>query len=296
MVHFSLRLSTKNIDTRTRENKIQNYIAHNKYKIHKIQNKQILTNENNVHYKHVTPFDINLANIPKIIYQTWHSHKLPPNIKLSVNQIKNNHPDFTYNFFDDNDCREFIKEHYDSATLNAFDRLIPGAYKADLWRYCVLYKTGGIYLDIKYKCVNGFNFNQVINNEHWVLDNNNLDIYNALLVCNPGNPILLACIRQIIVNVNTNYYGANQLCPTGPALLRNKLYSYIDNVNAEYKNKIKNNIDMQHILRKDNKFIFHKKKRILQMCTNYYQELTRFSKVPSYGDLWHRRLIYKPFK
>ena len=30
-------------------------------------------------------------------------------------------------------------------TLWCFDRLIPGAFKADLWRYCVMYITGGIF-------------------------------------------------------------------------------------------------------------------------------------------------------
>ena len=33
--------------------------------------------------------------------------------------------------------------------LNAYDSLIPGAYKADLFRYLVLYREGGVYLDCK---------------------------------------------------------------------------------------------------------------------------------------------------
>ena len=51
---------------------------------------------------------------------------------------------------------DFIKNNYPVDVLEAFNKLIPGAYKADLWRYCVLYKLGGIYLDIKYSCVNNF--------------------------------------------------------------------------------------------------------------------------------------------
>jgi hypothetical protein len=64
----------------------------------------------------------------------------------SVNNIKKKNPRFKYYLFDDNDCREFIKNNYSDKILNAFNSLIPGAYKADLWRYCILYKYGGIYI------------------------------------------------------------------------------------------------------------------------------------------------------
>ena len=33
-------------------------------------------------------------------------------------------------------CRDFIQKHFNMETLWAFDKLKPGAYKADLWRYC----------------------------------------------------------------------------------------------------------------------------------------------------------------
>ena len=96
--------------------------------------------------------------IPLNIYQTWHTKDLPPLMKNAVNKIIYNNPRFNYQLFDDDDCRNFIKDNFDSSVLNAFDSLIPGAYKADLWRYCILYKNGGVYLDIKYEYVNCFKF------------------------------------------------------------------------------------------------------------------------------------------
>ena len=96
--------------------------------------------------------------IPLNIYQTWHTKDLPKFMKKTVDNIIKNNPAFKHYLFDDNDCRNFIKDNFDVTVLNAFDSLIPGAYKADLWRYCVLYKNGGIYLDIKYEPVNGFKF------------------------------------------------------------------------------------------------------------------------------------------
>ena len=88
--------------------------------------------------------------IPLHIFQTWHTKNLPPNMRQSVEYIKRSNPRFHHRLFDDNECHDFIRDNFDESVLHAYNKLIPGAYKADLWRYCVLYKLGGIYLDIKY--------------------------------------------------------------------------------------------------------------------------------------------------
>lgn len=157
--------------------------------------------------------------IPMNIYQTWHTKILPHLMTASVNLIKSFNPKFNHYLYDDNDCREFIKMHFKPDVLNAYDSLIPGAYKADLWRYCVLFINGGIYLDIKYAPLNGFKFINLTETEHLVADLNNVGIYNALMVCLPRNEILFKSIRQIVENVNNKYYGDNFLEPTGPNLL-----------------------------------------------------------------------------
>ena len=61
-------------------------------------------------------------------------------------------PEFNHYLYDDKMCREFIKQNFSDDVLYVFDKLKPGAYKADLWRYCILYINGGIYIDIKFKC------------------------------------------------------------------------------------------------------------------------------------------------
>ena len=57
--------------------------------------------------------------------------------------------DCIHYLFNDADCRQFIALEYPPDVLMAYDRLLPTAFKADLWRYCVLYKYGGVYLDAK---------------------------------------------------------------------------------------------------------------------------------------------------
>ena len=47
----------------------------------------------------------------------------------------------TFHLFNDDDCRNYIKNNFETKVLHK-DSLNPSAYKADLWRYCVLYKEG----------------------------------------------------------------------------------------------------------------------------------------------------------
>ena len=92
--------------------------------------------------------------IPLNIYQTWHTKDLPPLMKQNYDQLVLQNPEFNCHVYDENECRLFIQTNFDLDILKSYNSLIPCSYKSDLWRFCVLYINGGIYMDIKYKCVN----------------------------------------------------------------------------------------------------------------------------------------------
>lgn len=52
-------------------------------------------------------------------------------------------------YVDDKKGLQFLKENYGDAYVNRFNAFKKGAHKADLLRYAILYKYGGIYMDIK---------------------------------------------------------------------------------------------------------------------------------------------------
>ena len=96
---------------------------------------------------------MNLIKIPRNIFQTWETKDLSDGFKLLTQTWKDKNTNYSYFLFDNNDCIDFIKKHFDEKVYNAYSRIIPGAFKADLWRYCVLYIYGGIYVDIDTVCL-----------------------------------------------------------------------------------------------------------------------------------------------
>ena len=251
-----------------------------------------ISNRKNESFETNNPSEPNL--IPQVIYQTWHTKNLPPNMKQCVDKLKKDNPDYEYQLYDDFDCREFIKDNFDNSIVNAFDKLIPGAYKADLWRYCVLYKKGGIYLDIKYQCHNGFSFSQLEKNkEYLVLDlpgfwkQNKHGIYNAFMVCKPGNETLLKCIYKITENVYKKIYDFNPLYPTGPGLLGE---IYFNGINAIDK---LNNFFMRYDNNGKNDMILYNNKLILTNYPQYRNEQKRYQLSKHYYKSWTERKIYK---
>ena len=53
-----------------------------------------------------------------------------------------------YKFWDDTSAAEFLSLHFPPEVREAYDAILPGAFKADLFRYCVLLIEGGIYADM----------------------------------------------------------------------------------------------------------------------------------------------------
>ena len=192
--------------------------------------------------------------IPNIIHQTFYTKVLPNDI---VNIIKKNKlicPGCKFVFYNDNDCDNFIRKNFDIRTYNAFKRINDcyGAMKADFFRYCVLYKIGGIYLDIK-SSIHFPIFSIIQPNDICLLDlprnyeepwRTNSPTYEQwLLMFAPGHPYLLTMIELMINYIETKYepkivgipvLNSKQkiLNVTGPDAFTKAINSYISKENT----------------------------------------------------------------
>lgn len=218
--------------------------------------------------------------IPLNIFTTWHTKELPPKMNETVNEIKKLNPEFSFQLYDFDDCRNFLIDNFDSSVINAFDKLKPASYKSDLWRYCILYKYGGIYLDIKFKPLNNFKFIDLIDSEHICRDMHGpTTALTGLIICKPNNEIMLRCINNVVQNVNNNFYGLGSLDPTGPILLTNCL----DKKTFESLGPLRLHNDI---------YILYNGKEILQRYSEYRNEQSQYQITDHYDKMWRERNIY----
>lgn len=89
--------------------------------------------------------------IPRIIHQTFPGRTLPPPLAEIVASLKRNNPGWEHRLYDDDDIEAFIGNGYGADILRLYRRIDRryGAARADVFRYLLVYKVGGVYLDIK---------------------------------------------------------------------------------------------------------------------------------------------------
>lgn len=205
-----------------------------------------------------TSFDIGFIDnkelyyIPKVIIQT--NKNICNNLEHynSVMTLLEKNPDYDYIFFDDKDCRNFIKDNFIvnildqneknenniSDVLKAYDLLKCGALRADLFRYCYLYIKGGIYIDSKISCF--IELDKIISSDSkFILCNDDAknSLYNGIMMFEKNNLHILNMIKDTCNNVFLKKYYNDIHEPTG-----NKLYyAYFKN-DISIINKIKNSV------------------------------------------------------
>jgi len=140
--------------------------------------------------------------IPKHIYQTWKTHKLPNGITRVIQQFLNKNPGWCYHFYDDKEIEDFIEEHFPGRVNQAFNMLAIGAAKADLWRYCILYTYGGVYLDIDADIQENLDRLIRVDDDAIITREQVPGLFNQwILIFSKGHPLLKAVIDECVENV-----------------------------------------------------------------------------------------------
>lgn len=144
------------------------------------------------------PIDKSTNKIPRQIYMTTRDKtKIPVKVKDNWVQFGDKLP---IAIFDDEECERFIDMYFTDKVLRKFKSL-RGAHRADLFRYCILYIKGGLYVDIKTKLTQPiesvFDFDQD-GIFYTVLSIVPKTIYQGILATWPGNEIFLIAISSII--------------------------------------------------------------------------------------------------
>ena len=211
-------------------------------------------------YDYVTPMAMG-ERIPKIVHQTYFTKNLPEKLQNNLDKMKAENPDWEFRLYDDEDIAQFISAHF-ASLLPVYQRINTkyGAAKADFFRYLVMYKEGGVYLDIK----SGLNkpLNSIIHTSdkyvlsHWprfypkIMLGQHPGITNPLgelqqwyIIAIPGHPFLKSVIENVCNNIkhynplvhDFGSWGVFNL--TGPIAYTEAIYPLL----SQYPHRLQNN-------------------------------------------------------
>jgi len=171
----------------------------------------------------------NHCKIPKRIFQTFKTKQISTQYQPILDTWKLQNPNYEYTLFDDADCEAFLKEYFDPRVLNAYRRILPGGFKADLWRYCVLYIHGGVYVDIDTVCLGKLDDFLTSDVEFMTPIDlcSTYKLFNTFIASVPRSPILQNCIERVLQNVETNTVPESRLDFSGPGVLGKAVNSYL---------------------------------------------------------------------
>lgn len=229
-----------------------------------------------------------MGSIPKTVWMFWHDLDLPARMLENVSRIRTANPDFECEVYNDESAKQFLKTHFPKEILEAYESLIPISYKCDLWRFCVLYIFGGIYVDIKLQSEGNFRYKDLTDQEYFCSDGTYMkngkeyrSICTGIIAVKKHNVIMLQSIINIVHNVQTANYGDNPWHVTGPRLL-----------GIQWGKHYTEKPLLRHIGQKPPSKIAYTRgdKTILTIYDGYKQE----RKTPYYVDLWKKREIFRP--
>jgi mannosyltransferase OCH1-like enzyme len=136
--------------------------------------------------------------IPKIIWQTYRTDDLPRKALKAQKSWKKQNPKWEYQFCDDSEIGAFMDREYGGELAQLFHSLPLGVMKADLWRYAVLYKYGGVYTDIDTTCLVPLASWQMRWETLRVALENRMHFCQWTIAAAPGHPVLRAVLQLIL--------------------------------------------------------------------------------------------------
>jgi len=238
--------------------------------------------------------------IPLILYKTGPFTILPKYLKdtLNININKLNIEKIIY--FNNDDCKFFMKrlgkKYYD-----AYNMLIPNAFKADLWRYCILYQNGGIYGDLTQYFLVNYDVNKENVDMVFVKDILKNDIQISFMASKKKSNFFKYVIDNITTNILNKNKGNSVFDITGPrACARNflKFFSVneiplgINTLKGLDNNFYKIRIDMKQTNHNSFVDIYTNKDVVITKIKDHNNIITTAGNQPKYYTLYKNNKIF----
>lgn len=165
-------------------------------------------------------------------------------ITKMINKYKLLNPCYKYHLYDDTDMDNFVNEYFNGEISECYNKLNITVAKSDFWRYLVLYKYGGIYLDMDSSIEKPLDDLIKEEDQAIITAEGNPNLYVQWgLIFSKGHPILKKTIELICNNIINNSYPNNIHKMTGPmvySIAINEIHKQLFNNIINHKDITKN--------------------------------------------------------
>lgn len=162
--------------------------------------------------------------VPRIVHQTWFedvTQEKYPNMSRLIESWKRS--GWEYRFYTDDDAASFLAKHFPPEVKDAYDSIKPGAFKADLFRYCALLIDGGVYADMDVLLESNLDaavapdvgFMTPVDEPGKLVDRR-MCLWNGFIASAPGHPYLARAVENVVNNVRNRFTSVDVdhlLCP-----------------------------------------------------------------------------------
>ena len=162
---------------------------------------------------------MNSSPIP--VFQYWHKPR-PPGEVADLMQSWSGDPAYRYEKYDRKSAQRYIARHFGFRVYAAFNESRIPAMQADLFRYCKLYRDGGLYADADTKNL-GSLADLISQTGRNIIMRRGTNIPNALLYFHEKRDPLLGLVLDIAVSNIEARISNDVWAATGPGIIT-KMY------------------------------------------------------------------------
>jgi inositol phosphorylceramide mannosyltransferase catalytic subunit len=133
--------------------------------------------------------------IPRIIHHTWIDEDIPSKWQSSYEECKRKYPEYDFRLWTDKKSRGFVEQEFPEY-LEMFTNYNYPIQRADVIRYFVLYKYGGIYMDLDIGCAD-LSLDTLLPFDAVVPQTKPFGFSNDMLAAKPGHEFFKLLIIQL---------------------------------------------------------------------------------------------------
>jgi hypothetical protein len=232
--------------------------------------------------------------IPPYIFQTWKEGAVTDEMAAAQKTFRDQ-SGYSYVCWNDTQCFTFLKQVMGDRYANAYLLLTPGAYRADFWRYCALWRFGGVYADAKMRLLRPLD-ELIRSTDELVLTKDIPDtcILNGFFACTPQHPMIRLALDITLERIESRSYGEDPLDICGPHVFARAFCRWKGVADDSLTLSQGYTDTVQMLGRADDKDYISSpegEKLVLKEYPTYYKKDidVRFH----YPQLWALRLVYK---